>query len=42
MSEKAKATHKTFCDYEIDKAKSLRIKTVLKPTQQKPHGIRTS
>ena len=42
MSEKAKATHKTFCDYEIDKAKSLRIKTVRKPTQQKPNGIRTS
>ena len=42
MSEKAKATHKSFCDYEVNKAKSLRIRTVRKPTQQKPNGIRTS
>ena len=42
MSEKAKATHKAFCDYEIDKAKSLRVKTVRKTTEQKPSGIRTS
>ena len=42
MSEKAKATHKAFCDYEVNKAKSLQIKTVRKPTQQKPNGIRTS
>ena len=42
MSEKAKATHKAFCDYEVNKAKSLQIKTVRKPIQQKPNGIRTS
>ena len=42
MSEKAKATHNAFCDYEIEKAKSLRIRTVRKPSQQKPSGIRTS
>ena len=42
MSEKAKATHNTFCNYEVEKAKSLRIKTVRKPTEQKPNGIRTS
>lgn len=42
MSEKAKEIHKAFCDYEVNKAKSLRIKTVRKPTQQKPSGIRTS
>ena len=37
-----KEVHNAFCNYEIDKAKSLRIKTVRKPTQQKPSGIRTS
>ena len=42
MSEKAKATHNTFCNYEVEKTKSLRIKTVRKPTEQKPNGIRTS
>ena len=42
MSEKAKATHKAFCDYEVNKAKSLQIKIVRKPTQQNPNGIRTS
>ena len=42
MSEKAKATHNAFCDYEVEKAKSLRIKTVQKPSQQKSNGIRTS
>ena len=42
MSEKAKATHNTFCNYEVEKAKSLRIKTVRKPTERKPNGIRTS
>ena len=42
MSEKAKATHNAFCDYEVEKAKSLRIKTVRKPTKRKPNGIRTS
>ena len=42
MSEKAKEIHNAFCDYEVEKAKSLRIKTVRKPTEQKPNGIRTS
>ena len=42
MSEKAKATHNAFCDYEVEKAKSLRIKTVQKPSKRKPSGIRTS
>ena len=37
-----KEVHKAFCDYEVNKAKSLQIKTVRKPTQQKPNGIRTS
>ena len=37
-----KEVHNAFCDYEIDKAKSLRIRTVRKPLQQKPSGIRTS
>ena len=42
MSEKAKEIHDAFCDYEVEKAKSLRIKTVRKPTERKPNGIRTS
>ena len=42
MSEKAKATHKAFCDYEVNKAKSLRIRTVRKTTERKSNGIRTS
>ena len=42
MSEKAKATHKAFCDYEVNKAKSLQIKTVRKPIERKSNGIRTS
>ena len=42
MSEKAKEVHNAFCDYEVEKAKSLRIKTVQKPSQRKPSGIRTS
>ena len=42
MSEKAKEIHNAFCEYEVEKAKSLRIKKVRKPTQQKPSGIRTS
>ena len=37
-----KEVHKAFCDYEVEKAKSLRIKTVRKPTERKPNGIRTS
>ena len=42
MSEKAKEIHDAFCDYEVNKAKSLRIKTVRKPTERKSNGIRTS
>ena len=42
MSEKAKATHNAFCDYEVEKAKSLRIRTVRKTTERKSNGIRTS
>ena len=37
-----KEVHKAFCNYEVEKAKSLRFKTVQKPTQQKPNGISTS
>ena len=37
-----KEVHNAFCDYEIDKAKSLRIRTVRKPTERKLNGIRTS
>ena len=42
MNEKSKVTHKSFCDYEVNKAKSLWIKTVRKPTERKSNGIRTS
>ena len=42
MSKKAKEIHDAFCDYEVNKAKSLRIKTVRKPTERKSNGIRTS
>ena len=34
--------HKTKRELLLYKAKSLQIKTVRKPTQQKPNGIRTS
>ena len=37
-----KEVHNAFCDYEVEKAKSLRIKTVQKPSQRKSNGIRTS
>ena len=37
-----KEVHNAFCDYEIEKAKSLRIKTVRKTTERKSNGIRTS
>ena len=37
-----KEVHNAFCNYEIDKAKSLRIKTVRKPTERKSNGICTS
>ena len=42
MTKSLKEVHNAFCDYEVDKAKSLRIRTVRKPSQQKPSGIRTS
>ena len=42
MSERAKATHNVFCNYEIAKAnKPLRIYTV-REQERKPLGIRTS
>ena len=37
-----KEVHNAFCDYEVEKAKSLRIRTVLKTTERKSNGIRTS
>ena len=37
-----KEVHNAFCGYEVNKAKSLRIKTVRKPTERKLNGIRTS
>ena len=37
-----KEVHNAFCDYEVEKAKSLRIRTVRKTTERKPNGIRTS
>ena len=36
-----KEVHNAFCDYEVDKAKSSRIRTV-RTTERKPLGIRTS
>ena len=42
MSEKAKVTHKAFCDYEVSKAmQPLRIYSI-RELQRKPSGIRTS
>ena len=42
MSERAKATHKAFCDYEVAKAnKPSRIYTVRKQ-ERRPLGIYTS
>ena len=37
-----KEVHNAFCNYEIEKAKSLRIRTVRKTTERKSNGIRTS
>lgn len=37
-----KEVHDDFCDYEVNKAKSSQIRTVRKPVQRKPLGIRTS
>lgn len=36
-----KEVHNNFCNYEINKAKTLKIKTVRKPKESKS-GIRTS
>ena len=36
-----KQVHNEFCDYEVNKAKSLRIRTV-RTAQRKPLGISTS
>lgn len=42
MSEKTKAIHKAFCNYEVSKAmQPLRIYSIREP-QRKPSGIRTS
>ena len=37
-----KQVHNEFCDYEVNKAKSSRIRTVRKSAQRKPLGISTS
>ena len=37
-----KEVHNAFCDYEVEKAKSLRIRAVRKTTERKSNGIRTS
>ena len=42
MTKSLKEVHNAFCDYEVEKAKSLRIKTVRKTTERKSNGIRTS
>lgn len=36
-----KEVHNAFCDYEVEKAKSLRIRTV-RPAHSKSKGICTS
>ena len=42
MTKTLKEVHNAFCDYEVEKAKSLRIRVVRKPVQRKPSGISTS
>ena len=37
-----KEVHNAFCNYEVEKAKSSRIRTVRKTTERKSNGIRTS
>lgn len=39
MSEKTKAIHDAYCNYQIAKAKSSRIMSVKQ--KQKQHGIKT-
>lgn len=42
MSEKAKAIHNAYCDYEVTKAKrALRIYSVRSQSKRKPKGIKT-
>ena len=42
MSEKAKAIHNAYCDYEVAKAKQpSRIYSVRSENQQKTQGIKT-
>ena len=42
MSEKQKAIHTAYCDYEVAKAKSpSRIYSVQSEVKRKPHGIKT-
>ena len=43
MSEKQKATHTAYCDYEVAKAKRpQRIYSVRTEEKRKPNGIKTS
>ena len=42
MRKTLKEVHNAFCDYEVEKAKSLRIRVVRKPVQRKSSGISTS
>lgn len=42
MRKTLKEVHNAFCDYEVNKTKSLQIITIRKPKQQKLNGIRTS
>ena len=42
MSEKAKAIHNAYCDYEVAKAKQpSRIYSVRSEVKRKPQGIKT-
>ena len=42
MSEKQKATHNAYCDYEVAKAKQpSRIYSVRVEVKRKSHGIKT-
>lgn len=42
MSEKQKAIHNSYCDYEVAKAKSpSRIYSVRSDVKRKPQGIKT-
>ena len=42
MSEKAKAIHNAYCDYEVAKAKSpSRIYSIRSEIKREPQGIKT-